>query len=433
MDLTNEVYRALDNILAASPGETPGLCEFVQTAPVAIPDWVFSMRRERIVEFQRFFGTAANIFSEAVNGKRTPLLLRLLLNDVPMCYAADFHRALPREAWTCPRFYRTDESVNGKVFEIQCPGSGWGDLQLLRNFYSNHGHSPALTEYAPSLAVADEIVNLCSDSSPSVLHLLDNASNPTSMRYLMATTQPPLRYWGQHRSVRNGDCQFVRSHSFFGLVAENLFKERLRLAAAGRARFDLPPVLVFDEKIALCLPFLDETQSYFTDAIRNILTYSHPVFENGFKDENGQWVSIQDFLKRRPSERRYFLKYAGCDVALNWGSRGVYRLDDRQATIHLTRAVEDSKQDRFWLIQPEISEKEHIEYFTRSDKGAVQEQLTAKYSCFYGPTQLIGIRTMHRRHYKVHGQDDTVIGLAVPGYWEERQSPNEDGIEVERR
>ncbi|MGA3080577.1 MAG: hypothetical protein ABSD44_04240 [Terracidiphilus sp.] len=204
------------------------------------------------------------------------------------------------------------------------------------------------------------------------------------------------------------------------------------MAAEGRVRFDLPPVLVFDEKIALCLPFLDETRSHFTDAIREILTYSHPVLENGFKDENGQWITIQDFLKRRPSERKYFLKYAGCDVAVNWGSRSVFRLNDRQAAAHLTRAVEDAKSGRFWLIQPEISEKEHIEYFTRVDRCAVRRQFTAKYSCFYGPTKLIGMRTMHRRHYKVHGQDDTVLGLVVPGYWEEKQFSHEDGTEVKK-
>jgi hypothetical protein len=26
----------------------------------------------------------------------------------------------------------------------------------------------------------------------------------------MATTQPPLRYWGYEKSVRNDDCDFIR-------------------------------------------------------------------------------------------------------------------------------------------------------------------------------------------------------------------------------
>jgi hypothetical protein len=420
MVLGNEFYRLLDDTLAASQGESPGFSELVQTAPVALPGHVFSARRSRLEEFQLFFKTASGIFSDAVDGKCSPLLSKLLLNDVPECYGAEFHRALPRDVWTIPQFYRTDESINGKVFEIQCPGSGWGDLQMLATVYSQLNPSSVVSQYKPSKAVAEEIVQVCQDASPSVLHLLDNSSNPVSMRHLIATTQPPLRYWGQSRSVRNADCQFIRSHSFFGLVAENLFKERVGMAARGQVWFDLPPVLVFDEKIALCLPFLEETQSYFSDAIRDIITYSHPVLDSGFKDTDGRWVTIQEFLQRRPSERNYFLKYAGCDVSVNWGSRSVFRLNDREAAVHIMRAAEDAKRDRYWLIQPEISEKERIDYFGKADVDVVRERLTAKYSCFYGPTQLIGIRTMHRHHYKVHGQDDTVLGLAVPGAWDER-------------
>jgi hypothetical protein len=205
-------------------------------------------------------------------------------------------------------------------------------------------------------------------------------------------------------------------------VAENLFKERLRGAVAGRVIFDLPPVLVFDQKLPLCLPFFEETRSLFSNEIRDILAYSYPVFENGFRDFDGEWVDIQDFIKRPRARRRYFLKYAGCDVSVNWGSRSVFRLNDNKAGALLRMATDDAKRGRFWLIQPEISEKEQISYFDKNGGGEVRRELTAKYSCFYGPTKLVGIRTMHRRHYKVHGQEDTVLGVAIPGYLDESRS-----------
>jgi hypothetical protein len=178
--------------------------------------------------------------------------------------------------------------------------------------------------------------------------------------------------------------------------------------------FDLPPILVFDQKAPLCLPFLDETKDRFSDAVRAAITYSYPVTEHGFRDVDGEWIEIETFLKRKPAGRRYFLKYGGCDVGINWGSRGVYRLTDSGASDRLRAAACDSRRGRFWLIQPEISEKEDVTYFDRASGTEVQERLTAKYSSFYGPTKLIGVRSMHRKHYKVHGQRDTVLGLALP-------------------
>ena len=423
-----QFYQTLDEELAGTIAGASGFAEHVQTAPVGLPENAFAQRTARLHAIRSFFRVTLQIFRDVVAGKHSSDLAKLLLNDVPKNCGIEFHRELPNEVWTIPVFFRTDEAKDGRIFEIQCPGSGWGDLQLLLNAYARRGPSSvAISGYQPSRFVAEEVVRLCGKTDPSVLHLLDNASNPVSMRYLMATTQPPLRYWGYEKSVRNAECNFVRSHSFFGLVAENLFKSRIRGAAEGRVNFDLPPVLVFDQKIPLCLPFLAETKSLFTDSIREILAYSHPVTENGFMDVNGEWVTCESFINRPASQRRYFLKYAGCDVSVNWGSRSVYRLSDSKAVASnlLKVATEDARQGRFWLIQPEISHKEMIIFFGKKDGTEIQAKWTAKYSCFYGPTRLIGIRTMHRNHPKVHGQEETVVGIAVPGYRQE-PAPFED-------
>ena len=412
-------YAALDDALAATIAGPAGFREYVQAGPVGLPNAAFVERERRLDALRLFFEVVSQVFREVVAGEASPRLARLLFNDAPANYGIEFHRALPREVWTVPRFFRTDESQDGKILELQCPGSGWGDLPLLTALYGQYFKSDALAQYKPAMLVAEEIARLCGKTNASVLHLLDNASNPTSMRYLIATTQPPLRYWGYERSVRNDECDFVRSHSFYGLVAENLFKKRVRDAAEGRVLFDLPPAIVFDQKMPLCLPFLEETRDRFSDWIRAILCYSTPVFEDGFADVNGEWVTIENFLKRPPSQRRYFVKYAGSDVSLNWGSRGVFRLSDKKGAELLRMAAVDASRGRFWLIQPEVSGKEQVVYINRVDGNPIQETLTSKVSCFYGPTRLVGIRTMHRRHFKVHGQDDTVLGLAVPQFYEE--------------
>jgi hypothetical protein len=412
-------YRALDEALARPLVGIAGFSECAQVAPVRIPEWVFAQRRNRLKDLRLFFEVTLKIFHAVIAGQFSPMLCRFLFNNVPECFGLEFHKRLPAQAWTIPTFFRTDESKNGKIFEIQCPGSGWGDLQLLSSTYTLTNSSVALNRYCPSQAVSREIINLVKKDSPSVLHLLDNSSNPISMRFLIATTQPPLRYWGYESSVRNDECDFIRSHSFFGLVNENLFNNRLASAGEGKVIFDLPPVLVFDQKAPLCLPFLEETREFFTDTIRDVLTYSYPVQENGFRDVDGTWVGVQEFVSRPASRRKYFLKYAGCDVSTNWGSRAVFRLNDSKAGELIKRAVQDARRDRFWLIQPEISEKETVRFFERSGGDEREKKMTIKYSCFYGPTELIGLRTMHRNHYKVHGQKDTVVGVAIPGLFEE--------------
>jgi len=410
-----DIYSAIDSCLTQTIAGRGGFNELAQTSPVILAPELYDRRTTRLAVIQQFFQTTLNIFRQAVAGEVSPFLLRLLFNDAPFTCRERFHQQLPEAAWSIPRFFRTDESKNGEILELQCPGSGWGDLDLLCGVYRRVMTSPALSKYNAAMSVAEEIVSLCGTASPSVLHLLDNSSNPTSMRFLLAATQPPLRYWGYDRSVRNGECEFVRSHSFFGLVAENLFRHRLQMASEGKTRFDLPPILVFDQKAPLCLPFLDETRGLYSEEIRQSLAYSYPVTSDGFRDVDGAWVSIEEFLARPPSGRCYFLKYAGCDVGLNWGSRAVYRLTERDAPERLRRAADDSDRDAFWLIQPEIAEKDMVTYVDR-DGRVRHEKLTVKYSCFYGPTRLIGVRTMHRRHFKVHGQADTVIGIAVPGF-----------------
>ena len=410
------LYAELNNLLSTTIAGAGGFNELLQVSPVVLPEGVFAQRTARLSILQTFFETTLQIFRDVIAGKYSPDLSRLLLNDVPESYGIKFHQELPSEVWTIPRFFRTDEAPDGRIFEIQCPGSGWGDLQLLTNLYARHFKSEAISKYQPSKSVAQEIITLCGVAEPTILHLLDNSSNPVSMRYLIATTQPPLRYWGYDKSVQNGKCHFVRSHSFFGLVSENLFKLRVRDVSEGLTRFDLPPILVFDQKAPLCLPFIEETRALFPDEIRESLAYSYPVTETGFRDHTGEWIDIDSFLKRPPSQRKYFLKYAGCDVSKNWGSRSVFRLDRRSAAIYLKAAAADVKVGRCWLIQPELSHKESVTFLHKETYIPTRAKWNAKHSCFYGPTSLIGIRTMHRKHFKVHGQEDTAVGIAIPGY-----------------
>lgn len=415
METSSEVYQFLERELRGSLAASDSFTELVAASLKIVPDSEFELRRRRHASFVAFFEAAKGIFRETLKGAYSEQLRRWLLRDSESFLPGDLYKRLPEEAWTIPRFFRTDESKSGLVFELQCPGSGWGDLPLLAKLYRTMGGAKQLDGFAPEVAVANDIAEACGEAVPQVLHLLDNASNPVSMRYFMSVTQPPLHYCGYSKAALNGKANFIRSHSVFGLVSENLFRARLARCARGELVFDLPPLVIFDQKMMLCLPFLVETRDLFDDAIRNILTYSYPVSAAGFRDVDGSWVTIEEFLGRTPARRRYFLKYAGSDTNRNWGSRAVRRLNRNTAAEILRAAVAEAENGYPWIIQPEISEKELVDFFDRDSNTLMRERKTAKYSAFYGPSGLVGLRTMHRLHQNVHGQEDTVVGLAVPG------------------
>jgi hypothetical protein len=262
-------------------------------------------------------------------------------------------------------FYRTDEAAPGRIVEIQCPGSLWGDWQLAWNFFQQQG----IRQQLPSVSVAErfvaDVLSSVGTHPPYVHHLLDNASGPPGMRYFIACTRGPIKYFGLDEGVLQRDCTLIRTHSFFGLMAEDFAIPRLKQRAVGRILYDLPPVVLFDQKISLALPFLDETKGFYDDHARSVIVHNYPVSKDGFRVETGEWTSLEDFARRPRSGRNYFLKYAGCDVSINWGSRAVYNMANigrEECARRLSSAAEDYESGRVWVLQRGETLHEDISY-----------------------------------------------------------------------
>lgn len=412
MNDSSPYHAYVDSLLRQSiPGDL-FFDEMILVEPVEFSVGERARRHATRGVISELFSKSREIFHRCIFDGAEAVLRRLLLNDSIERLPLRFYHNLPQEVWTDPLFVRTDESRAGKIFEIQCPGSGWGDLLLLTSLYRDHCKNPNVISFTPGAEIIKAIQEICGTESPSVLHLLDNSSNPSSMHFLIRSTQPPLRYWGCSKDVRCGECNLVRSHSVYGLIAENLFFLRLKRAAEGTLKFDLPPLLIFDQKMILCLPFLDQTKAEFSDAVRETIAYTYPVTSTGFRDVTGEWTTLEAFLARPPRGRKYFLKYGGCDTTVNWGSRAVFRLDSEKASELLKVAVADYDNGRPWVIQPALAEKEWVSYFPRQSAEPKTERLTAKYSTFYGPDGPVGVRSQYRMNTKVHGQVDAVVGLA---------------------
>lgn len=387
--------------------------ENILIEPISITEDVYNVRVSNFNSIQEFLNTVINILRNSLNenDNLSTKIKSLLLNDSIENIPHSFYQALDDKIWSTPKFYRTDESKGGKIFEIQCPGSGWGDVILLEKLFKSKFNNK-YPYYNIHDNFIEEVKKITGKNIPSVMHLLDNSSNPSSMRYFIRETSKGLRYWGFDKEAINAKCDFIRSHSVYGLIAENLFKIRLEKAKNNEVHFDLPPLLIFDQKMILCLPFLDETKHLFKDEIRQTLAYSYTFTPQGFRDFDGSWVTVEEFKNRTKSNRMYFLKYGGCDTSINWGSRAVYRLDSHSCNKYIDLALTDFNNNRPWIIQRDCSNKERISYLERNKNEIQTKNLTAKYSSFYSPSGLLAIRTHHRQNTKVHGQEDSIVGMA---------------------
>lgn len=387
------------------PESTIGFTQKIATEP----QFMSVNANSRLKLIHEFQDICIEIFRKSlVDNDR--ILLNWLINETPPSLGFDYHRLLSDDCFKKPVFFRTDEMDFGKIAEIQCPGSHWGELELLYNYYKNCFN----LGQEPAKIFVNQLKRYLNKSLPTVLYLTDNSSAPAGVRYFISKTRPDIKYWGIDSMVEAKSCDFIRTHSFFGLCGENYHK--LRLTSVGDSvEYDYPPYILFDQKATLALPFWSKTKEAFSDDIRDLIIYSTPLLTDLIELENGEILSIEEFSKKPQSKRKYYLKYAGSDVTKNWGSRGVYRLSNESSIgceTLLKKCLKASEQGNIWMIQKEISNKENISYYDKDGTVKIDKR-NVKYSTFYGPMEVIGILGYYRKHFKVHGQNDTILSLIV--------------------
>ncbi len=363
-------------------------------------------------------------------------VLKWLLNDTPISMGEEYLRNLPDVFWNPPVFFRTDESSLGKILEIQCPGSSWGELELLYNFYQKIGYKLKLSK--PSQTFTDQLVrylDLKEGESPLVFYLTDNSSIPIGVRYFISQTRmttPPIKYWGIDKyptiisKDKNGntakhhlkaiDSHLVRTHYYLELLGECDFNRRIHSPRCV-SQYDLPPMSLFDQKTTLALPFWEQTRGYFDDEIRDLLVYTIPLIDDKVTLESGTVLSIEEFASLPQGQRKYYLKYAGTDASINWGSRAVTSIEKigREKLIELLREkINDYRNNRHpWILQLESKGgKEDVMFFdVNSASISETNNQNSKYSYFYGPYGVLGGVISYRKNNLVHGQPDTIIRL----------------------
>lgn len=402
-------YEWADELFNTSLKFGMGFDELLATGPYWVSPETLSCYEERLRIIRDFQERTVRLFRNVLLTTPEGEVLSWLLNETPESLGISYHKALKDHHYSLPVFFRTDEVSPGRINEIQCPGSLWGELHLMFNYTRALGYT---ADQLPPAALFSRELHDYLGKPPVVQHLLDNSSAPAGMRYFIENTRPDIKYWSLDKGIKPSDCNFIRSHSFFGLCAENDFKHRL---TSGKATFDLPPHVIFDQKAPLVLPFWSATRDFFTDEIRSIFLYSTPLLPSGIEMPGNTLISIADFAKLPQSQRKFYLKYAGSDVSINWGSKAVFRLKKMSSAACLdllNHCISEFKVGRIWLLQQEEAQDDEIEFSDRHG-GVRKQKLRAKFSAFYGPASCFGVLAMHRNRNKVHGQEDTVLSYVL--------------------
>lgn len=411
-----DFYGWLDRTFSEVAGGDPGFGNLLAAAPRVLDEATLQGFSERYDCIRRFQQTTLGLFLASLKGEAHPEIAAHVLGDVPAAYGADYHRGLSPAQLKVPLFFRTDEPVIGKLSEIQCPGSGWAGHDLIEALYRAHEglfDGPRVFHRSLAQAFAEDLREHLG-VEPIVHHLFDNASQPQEARYfIQRTREHGVRYFSWDPGVHSRDCNFVRSHDWISLLHDNFHRDRLLACDEKRLSYDLSPCALFDAKAILALPFDPQTRDHYDDDIRAMIPYTQVFREDGILLSDGSWAGPEDIINDSKLRRRFYAKYAGTDVNLNWGSRAVFYLGE-QSRVHarsiLERIITDARRGRHWILQAVHRQKSAAPFYTR--EGELQESRGyEKLSAFYGPKGLMGIMAFHRRAAKVHGSADTIMSV----------------------
>ena len=397
-------------------GSSTGFEALLGSRPYALEADEFAAAQARYATIKDFQESAMRLFRASLNGDADPIIAQGILSDVPESFGWNFHKKLPDSIWKTPVYFRTDEARLGQLTEVQCSGSGWDVVETMRDLYvASPAYYGEPQWFVRSLA--EEFQASLKDyvgAEPVVHHLTDNASRPHGARFFIQRVREKGGHFFSYDEARHSDCNFIRSHDCFSLYHHNFFADRLERSEKGECFFDLPPIALYDTKLIMSWPFWSRTREHFSDEVRALFPHTALIEADGVELENGVKVDVQKIAEIGNNQRKYFVKYAGTDVARNWGSRAVFSLRGLargKCQEALTTITEEVRSGQPWILQASVHKKEEVTFW---EPGTDQEgimQGNGKWSCFYGPGGLMAMMVMHLGSHKVHGSDKTVMSL----------------------
>ncbi len=415
--MTYDPYFNLDRDFNTVTGTDIGFESLIIPESLTLDDRDFERFQARYAIIRDFQERVLALFQASLRGEADPRIAQMIIGDAPSHADIAYHRQLDDLQHRPPVFFRTDEPAPGQLSEIQCPGSGWCLHEQMRSHLVATGKIPPLPRFSHSLPKTFfKTLRNYLGGEPVVHHLTENASRPHGMRYfIQKTREQGVRYLSYDRGIGPGDCNFLRSHDYISILSHNFHQERLQRCSAGELRYDLPPSLLFDGKLPLALPFWEPSRALFDDAIRSILPYTTPIEAGGIHLEDGTRVTLEAFSDLPASTRDYYLKYAGTDVSINWGSRSVFLASSStraQCRDLMARIAKETSLGRPWIAQRAQRTAGNVPVIDRTGRAHRMDGYL-KWSGFYGPGGLMGIMVMCKNFAKVHGSGATALGIVA--------------------
>lgn len=411
-----DYYHQLDDEINRTLGIDIGWTGLIASQSYPMEESVCQAFRSRYPVIRAFQEQTLALFRASLNHECDPQIAHMVVEDLPEHLRVDYHRQLTGLQHRTPVFFRTDEVSPGKLLEIQCCGSGWGLAEQLRQLYSDNDNAfGSPRHFQDSLAAGfTRSLRKYLGTEPRIHHLVDNASRPHGMRYFIQRTRMQgAKYFSYDRGVSPSDCNFVRSHDFITLPHHNFFADRMKRCDQGKVFFDLPPSNLFDGKIILAWPFWKETRTWYTDEVRGLFPYTTVIRPDGIDLENGEHISIEEFCRIPQRQREYYIKYAGSDININWGSKSVFLASTfSQVTCRqlMETILHDNQRNRHWILQQAVRHREPVVAFD-PEGDLIEADAYTKFSGFYGPDGLMAILAMQKCSHKVHGTSETIMSV----------------------
>ncbi|WP_194916528.1 hypothetical protein [Catenulispora rubra] len=318
-----------------------------------------SSDRPRVVA--EFFEGCLRVYLAVLAGDVPREVGAALYGDLPEHLGLEFHRSLGAAAVTAPHSFRTDESLDGKIFEIQAPGSGWGEyllaVEYLADLAGSHDRDTLGTDgEATAIAYTSALRQALGTVDPCVMYLIDTAGGQTGVRYFLERTRAAgTFYFGLDPGIGADDVHHIRSHNLASLFTEHRPALHLARALDEPFLYDQSLNSMFYSKVTTALPFWRHTRSLFSDRDRDLFPYTAILEADGVQMPDGRLASRAAFaheLARRP----YLLKYAGSDPYSGSGGTGIHLLDgaSTRSLELLNQAWDQSATGRTWIVQEAV-------------------------------------------------------------------------------
>ncbi|MFH0749913.1 MAG: hypothetical protein V1917_03305 [Candidatus Gottesmanbacteria bacterium] len=415
---SNTYHEFLDSIYRVEQGQQAKFSMHSSITPAILDEKEANGFINRYEIIQQYLKISEKIFKDSLFDNSHSRIRDLILNEVNPDFSVSYHRELYSKKTSTPYFFRTDESVPGKISEIQYGGSLWGMVDVLQQsleVLSTLVDIPIRSFNQVKITeIFAEIIKDLTNNDPLIFHQIDESSNMLDMNLFISLSRKyGLKYLGRDYDVSLNNVNFIRTHSFLEEVTNSNFIGFLEKYHKGTLLFDIFPSVLFFQKLPLMLPFWEETKNYYPDSVRDIFPFSSLVGDDDVILESGAHLTIDEFVRLKAGERNYYLKYAGMNGNINWGAKSVYQLSNSsvQCKKLLQTAAEQFRRGQYWIIQKAYHKKESVSYV--SEDSVVTKPMYTKYSGFYGPKGFMGGHVMTRSFYKVHGQNEGVCRLIL--------------------